>query len=80
MWPRVLCTGGVSKWVWNAEGAHRFDLSQDPGEDTPASMDQAGAAARTAWESEITAGPELPLVVTLPQKTQDDLKALGYAE
>jgi len=76
----AMSRDGDQKLVWNAEGSHRYDLAQDPGEQTPLLMDHPDLEVRAAWEARVLEGPALPLEVELLPGTKEALKAIGYAD
>ena len=68
------------KWIWNSDGGQRFDLKADPDELHPSSIGGPGEAALRAWHNRTPQAEDLPLIVSLPEATQRELKALGYAD
>jgi arylsulfatase A-like enzyme len=76
----AMSRDGEQKLIWNSEGSHRYDLAQDPGEQTRLLMDHPDLEARAAWEARVQEGPALPLEVELLPSTKKALRALGYAD
>ena len=68
------------KWIWNSDGGYRFDLQTDPDEQHPSSIGGAGETALRAWHKVTPKAEDLPLIVSLPEATQRELKALGYTD
>lgn len=78
----ALSSDGTHKAIWDEDlgpEVQVFDLSADPGEQSPqADADGAFAAARAAWEAATPAGTTSQEDVALHPDTVEQLRELGY--
>ncbi len=76
----TMSPDGRTKWIWGELDTESYDLEQDPAELVPLSADPRAARFRATWESQVPAGPVLPLTVDLSKDTRSALKTLGYTD
>lgn len=78
---RLALLLGDQKGVWlPGKTPVSYALEEDPFERSPQPLSPALEAAMGAFESSVPAAPEPAGLVALPEKTQEQLKALGYAD
>ena len=75
----ALSPDGTQKGIWNASPA-RFDLENDPSENTPLPMTASLERAREAWLTATKEGHASQEAISIDKENAERLRALGYQE